>query len=152
MVSGNDILQRAEVRRQTLLRELERLEEFIGTYRALQVGAPLGSVPGPSTASRPARPGEIENHVSKLLALRQPRPTNEVLAKLAEDGVRVGGKDPGRNLSSILSHSDDFENIRGQGWILAEKSEGDELEDNPFASLPSGTVETTGDLDDEIPF
>jgi hypothetical protein len=47
-------------------------------------------------------------------------PSGEILKALTEQGIAVGGQNPSATVSSYLSHSTLFDNLRGQGYGLVE--------------------------------
>jgi hypothetical protein len=47
-------------------------------------------------------------------------PSGEILKALTEQGIAVGGQNPSATVSSYLSHSTLFDNVRGQGYGLVE--------------------------------
>jgi hypothetical protein len=50
-------------------------------------------------------------------------PSGEILEALMKQGITVGGKSPSATVSSYLSHSALFDNVRGQGYGLVEWSQ-----------------------------
>ncbi len=91
----------------------------------------------------------------------QSLPTRQILKRLEERGIQVGGRDPVANLSGFLSRDDDFTNSRATGWALSEwggdtapaKAEPKSFSENVRSSGgASWDAPKGGDLDDEIPF
>lgn len=147
------IRDKAIKRKQELLKEIEQIDAFISMYdklqedesvtqesasarprrffRAASTPAQIAATQGIVSLSPLLRPsGEskkdaIEQATEKILRESQPMHTADLVKRLAEMGVPVGGTDEVLNLSSYLSKSTKFVNRRKDGgWFLAgeEKS------------------------------
>ena len=65
---------------------------------------------------------QVEDGAAAILGQEQPLIVPEILARLRQSGVHVGGGDPEKNLSSYLSRSPKFVIRRKEGgWFLAAK-------------------------------
>ena len=63
--------------------------------------------------------------------------TRELIVKLADRGIKIGGNEPVSNLSGILNRLPEFKGDRSRGWGLAEwLAEWDERDANA-STLPS---------------
>ena len=116
-----DVLTAAIAQRKQLAEQMKQLDSFISMYRRLQSGeAQIVGYP-PTVTIRADPPKSIE--LGSLDILREAGetvPTKEILQRLSDRDIHVGGKDPVNNLASVLSRSNAIENIRGKGWILGE--------------------------------
>jgi len=57
-----------------------------------------------------------------ILAAGRPVPTHEMMEKLTERGIQIGGQHPGSTLSARLSRSRRLRNCRPQGWLVVRES------------------------------
>lgn len=155
---ANNVLKRAVERRETLQTELDQLDEFIRTYRALEAGTSLEAIG--AAGGSPSRPEEIQDKVTEILSIREPLTLRAISNSLAARRITVGGLNPMRNLSSILSHSDRFQSERGVGWSRAKGSytNNENLSTEETFEPPDGTPaspelsERYDDVDDDCPF
>jgi hypothetical protein len=135
----NVSLQKAIELRDSLLAELRQNKTFQAYQHAQAIIAALGAQETPQlpsqqqpnvekTNSRQSfKPGTQAETVLMASAayIRQKKaraPSGEILKALTEKGIAVGGQNPSATLSSYLSHSALFDNIRGQGYGLVEWS------------------------------
>lgn len=124
-----------------LEKELERLRSFLTTYDEL--AAALGrpslenerhqsaadgkvSVDEPRKVRPGRRKGEetaaLLDEVEKMLQVREPLSTKELLEKLAAIDIEVGGADKAHNLANYLGRDKQrFVNRRGLGWFLVNQ-------------------------------
>lgn len=134
-------IEKALERKAQLQAELDRLETFIAVHHELMGGIStsvtrtynIGGaqvttvVASPTTsAARSYRDGElavgkrqlIEDTAAKVLALKGPLGTAQLLEEFRLLNVSVGGADESTNLASYLSKSGRFANNRKEGWSL----------------------------------
>lgn len=102
--------------------ELRRLEEWIAMYRQLSGDIAPTVAPEPQIKLQPevrSRPKGADTAVD-ILRERHPTPvpTLDMLTRMQDRGVVIGGKNPAMNLASMLSRDPRIENIKGQGWVL----------------------------------
>lgn len=125
---ADDVLQKAINRRNKLSKELERLNNFIALYREIEAREAQDMVPGvdklltrsPTVTIRPS----VETAaVSILTEADSPLTTQQILNRLYEQEVHVGGKNPANNLASVLSKSTEVTNERGKGWTLSSRNQ-----------------------------
>ena len=116
-----------ELRRNVAFCKLEAVRSVIAAYGGADRLAPAAGVV--STLTPPPRPFERSGsqtgaltraaaaYLSKVGRRAQ---VTEILPVLQAEGHVVGGKKPDGTLSSALSHSELFDNVRGKGYGLAE--------------------------------
>jgi hypothetical protein len=120
------------------LQELKRLRQLYGGGVHLNGVAAVGTAgtvtlqttPLPlaaaaAAANRSGRKPSPERVKALLVAKEflkdktEPTRTADILARIREAGVQIGGNDPQNNLSAMLYHSDDFRSRGRAGWLLA---------------------------------
>jgi hypothetical protein len=133
----NVSLRKAIELRDSLLAELRQSRTFQAYQYAQAVIAALEAeeIPQRSTQQQPNvektnsrqsfKPGTQAETILMASAayIRQRNaraPSGEILKALTEQGIAVGGQNPSATISSYLSHSALFDNIRGQGYGLVE--------------------------------
>lgn len=128
-----DVIEKAKQRRKELAVEMAKLDEFIIMYESLQGNVEFAwPVTQTALALRThtremirnisSKKEKVETAAEDMLRAQQPLQTAEILQKLYDLGVDVGGETPAINLSSYLSRSDKFVNKRKDGgWFLTEK-------------------------------
>jgi hypothetical protein len=126
---STDLLKAAQAEEQRLVRELEstplfrRLEAVRAVLRAYQ--DPPEAFGRPTVVVRSARPVSLTSQVIAIaqehLRKQQRRAQSlEILHAVQGRGIEVPGDKPTTIVASILSHSDLFDNVRGQGYGLTE--------------------------------
>lgn len=105
-----------------LQERLRRVETFIAMHREFS-GPPRLPLPPslPPASEVVGRRLSIPDAVASMLSDGFPMTTQDILAKLDNLGIVVGGDEPSKritNLSSSLSRDTRFVNTRGQGWSL----------------------------------
>ena len=116
-----DVLAKAIAQRKDLADEIKKLDAFISIYRRLQSGEAqfTGFAPTVTITAGPRK--SIETGATDILREAQETlPTKEILQRLSDRDIHVGGKDLINNLASILSRSKAIENVKGEGWKLVE--------------------------------
>ncbi len=133
----NVSLRKAVELRDSLLAELRQNRTFQAYQYAQAVIAALGApeTPQPPSQQQPNiektnsrqsfKPGTQAETILMASAayIRQKNaraPSGEILKALTEQRIAVGGQNPSATVSSYLSHSALFDNIRGQGYGLVE--------------------------------
>jgi hypothetical protein len=122
-----------------LLAELQRNPTFLAYQHIQAVIAALGAQPGQQLSDKEPAAAEkvtkkspkqgsqqeaILTGAVKYLRMKNERAqSGDILKALTDQGVVVGGQKPSATLSSYLSHSSLFDNIRGQGYGLVEWSQ-----------------------------
>ena len=129
---SDDLLRSAHAEEQRLLNELQRLplyrkleavRSLISTYADTNSSVvPLVAKP---TVTPTHRKGSRAFRVSEaaqayLQRVHHRAQSAEILSVLQGDGFEFTTEKPQAELSSILSHSELFDNIRGQGYGLVE--------------------------------
>jgi hypothetical protein len=166
-----ELVRAARAEEQRLLRELEstplfrRLEAvraLLAEYGASSMptakeGANAASVaPARSRAPSTRRAGSLTTQVitatADYLREQQRRAQSlEILQALRARGIEVTGRNPKAVAASILSNSDLFNNVRGEGYGLAEWGSGLPLLDPRQTAEDDGSgSETGGDADREL--
>ena len=64
---------------------------------------------------------EIGNTIYAVLKDESPLHRNEIMARVKERGVHIGGANPSNNLGTYLSRDERFENVSKGVWRLAEE-------------------------------
>jgi hypothetical protein len=137
MVSDN--LRLAIQLRDSLLAELRQNQTFRAYLSAQETVSALiadanaagnyqqRSAPAKKSPSKPGTQTQaIETAAAAYLREKGSRaPSTEISKVLLAKGVAIGGKDPSATVSAFLTHSSLFDNIRGQGYGLAEWSSGE---------------------------
>jgi hypothetical protein len=113
--------------------KLQQVQRLIAVYEAYDLEpvpdlmAPSGDQPAAANISVPAspRPGskvaQIDDVVSKYLAAKGSRASSgDILPVVVNAGVELGGVVPSKTLSSFLSNSKRFNNVKGLGYGLLE--------------------------------
>lgn len=129
---AEDAYKNALAKKQRLLRELEEVNNFLKLYQRF---TPKGQAkPEPAAASHneepvdktasgkkvsvPAKFEPIIRHV--LLIAGRALPRSMLLKKLEENGTPIPGKNPSKNLGTIMWRlRDQFTNIEGFGYWVA---------------------------------
>ena len=124
----DDVLQKATNRRNELSKELEDLNKFIALYRRFATvkvqdvvtgGGKLTTYP-PTVTIRPS----VETAAINILSdADRHLTTQEILNRLYDQEVHVGGKNPTNNLASVLSKSKEVINVKGKGWTLSSRDQ-----------------------------
>jgi hypothetical protein len=142
--------------RDRLLAELQQNRTFLA-YQHIQAAIMALSAesrhqsPGDELPERitkkPARQGSqqeaiVTGAMTYLRAKNDRAPSSEILGVLTGQGVVVGGQKASATLSSYLSHSPLFDNIRGQGYGLVEWSQ--PKTETPNSSELFGAPKTNG--------
>ncbi len=112
----------ALARRDSLIRELERIDTFLELYR--EFSGQTSNVP-PDMESRAARgsTARIADASEEIISLMgRPVPRPELLKALENAGVPIGGKDPAATLASALwREKERFISLRSHGYWLKPK-------------------------------
>ena len=128
-----EIMKKREERRlitAALDRDIAELEQYLrdngrDVPAADAPPAPAGRESAPSAnvaaqsegwASARAIRKRIEARIEELLDGGRTMPTDEILDALQSEGIPINTDNPKRRLVTILSDSDTFTNIRGEGW------------------------------------
>ena len=121
-----DVLAKAIAQRKKLAEEMNKLDAFISTYRRLQSGETQFTGFAPTVTITTGRRKSIETgSIDILREADETLPTKEILQRLSDRDIHVGGKDLINNLASILSRSKGIENISGRGWKLKSEAPND---------------------------
>ena len=104
-------------------------EEGLGEVRPPRFQRPSGQ-PAYENAQRASRPGsrasQVADAAAKWFASHGQRAQSlEIMKALQREGFEFSGAKPTAALASILSHSDLFDNVRGEGYGLRVWSGGD---------------------------
>lgn len=115
----------AEAEEASLLLRLEHVRAIKASAAALAGAAPKAAAE-PVLHVKPRRTSSVMNPtrvaVAELLEeAGGPLETRDLLPKVRERGIDVGGKDPVATLSARLSNSDQFKNRRGVGWWFSDR-------------------------------
>ena len=129
-----DIRRKAELRlaaieaEMTKLRkEAERLRSFLAVAEDIErdhelVGPPSWRGVGGRKEHSP--PGAVESEAVEIIkAAGRPVARGEMIAELQRRGIVLGGKEPRRNLSTILWRSQSIQNLIGVGYWLPSLGE-----------------------------
>ena len=127
------LLEEAIKKRDELNIFIKVLQEMTGTPFPSVAKAPVPSPPDPDTPFREGSDpisivhpgmffGKSQVQSVKILLERVLRPLKMtiILKCLEKGGLKVGGKNPGRNLWGTLNKSDTFILVPKAGWSLAE--------------------------------
>lgn len=130
----DDALDRAVRRREKLLRELEKLDEYIRLHRELfgdedtslsasphQPREPIQSEEPPAASQRTrGRPAEIAAAAERVIReLNRPVQRGELVERIEAEGIGIHSEDKARYIGTILwREKDRFENIEGEGYWL----------------------------------
>lgn len=116
-----DLVAEAIARRDALLAEVSRLDQFIETAKSLESGG-LGVAPAPAPLSAAeATPAALVTAVSGILReAGRPLGRGEIFRRLQAGGVRISGVDPVKNLGTILWRSGRFDNTGRAYWFKDE--------------------------------
>ncbi len=139
-----------------LERERDLLDQFLADYEALATkfeGRTATTTPSPRRRRRtvPAVARAI------LKKKGHPLPARELVARLAERGKPIGGKDPVTNLSSVLSPHEDFVSVpwgKTRAWWLADRevpSESSDSGDDGDVATSPPTLDVKGGDDHAAP-
>ena len=118
-------LAAVETEMMTLSKEAERLRSFLAVAEDLESDHELGG--RPSARVNPvdeekrehSSPGAVEAEAIEIIkAAGRPVARAEMVTELQRRGIVLGGKEPRRNLSTILWRSKTIENINGVGYWL----------------------------------
>lgn len=122
-------LDNALADRDSLREQLRAVDERVAKITAFLEMFQVYSAPPPkpqATAPRGGRPAGGVSSQAVDLAIAAIRKegralhTRDLLPRLAEAGLHIGGANPAANLSGFLSRSDKLKNSRAAGWSLAE--------------------------------
>jgi hypothetical protein len=110
--------------------ELNDIEGFLRIFRRTApqaitgVGPQAATTPEvPKRTRKPNRTDLIAAIAIEFLSSGQVLTTNQILERLGERGIKVGGRNPQGNLSSILSKTEQIINSRAaKGWIIPSNS------------------------------
>lgn len=115
---------RAELEKSPVYRQLQAVEKFIADYRTLERAAPQPLVGNIAKAAKYGRQGSVSATVIEaaeayLRQVGRRAMSGEIMTAIS-DRVTVPGKTPTSTLSSYLSTSDLFDNVKGEGYGLKE--------------------------------
>jgi hypothetical protein len=123
-------LAAVEAEMAALAKEAERLRGFLAVAEDLESN--IEAEPRPVGRSDPASedkrehspPGAVESEAVEIIkAAGRPVARAEMVAELQRRGIVLGGKEPRRNLSTILWRSKAIKNINGVGYWLPSLGE-----------------------------
>jgi hypothetical protein len=130
-----DLLRAARAEEQRLLRELEATPTFrrLQAVRAFLAGYDAAATPTVAEPTRKysRRPNTLSNRVCDVAVdhLREQRHRTkapEILQVLRAHGIEMPGTSPVQYVAAILSKSELFDNVRGEGYGLVEWAAHDE--------------------------
>ncbi len=116
----------AELRANPTWQKLQQVQKLIATYEALEGASdnakPLTVKPLSSpTARQGSKVAMVDEVVSKHLKKTGVRASSgDLLPIVQEAGIEMTGKIPAKSLSSLLTTSKRFNNLKGFGYGLAE--------------------------------
>lgn len=117
---------RTQLEKSPIYRRLMAVEKFISDYRLLSppMLSPTPLVGNLTKTAKYGRQGSISANVIEaseayLRRVHKRAMSSEILEGI-KDRVTVPGKSPASTLSSYLSTSDLFDNVKGEGYGLAE--------------------------------
>ena len=138
----------AELRQHPAFGKLEAVRALMTAYRVQAAPAVAASAvqplaPPSQPSERPETLGRALQAVSKDHFNRTGRraQVGELMGVVVAAGVKIRGAKPTSTLSSFLSHHPDFNNVRGQGYGLAqwgESSPSETLLSRPVAERLNG--------------
>lgn len=123
----SDIVQEAVRRREHLLAEVHRLDQFIETATMLKNDGSLipelsHTSDRPLSSLRVLKASAVADVASDVLrATGRPLSRGELYRKLRDAGVRIPGDDPLKNLGTILWRSGRFDNSGRTYWFKDEE-------------------------------
>ena len=143
----------AELRQNPLFRAYLSAQETVAALSAESIPQPAQQPDqepvrrGKTGGQSPSKPGtQAEAILSSAAAyLRDKKsraPSTEISRALTAHGVAIGGKDPSATVAAYLTHSPLFDNIRGQGYGLAEWSQS--KTETPNSATLFGAPKTNG--------
>lgn len=121
-------------------------DDNVVTERAMKSDGRVKTDPGGATrASSYVRDVLKASHVVISDNAGGPVPTRVMLDGVQRHGIEVRGKEPQNALSAILSRASDFQNRRGEGWVVATQQHADDVAD---VGLLSENEASTGQAKD----
>lgn len=115
--------------------QLKGLVTFLQGAKALAPTdlSPAKAWPFPTEPTQPkiffSKKDIVGKEVEKMLKMQQPQITRDLLERLGNLGITIGGNDPVVALSAILSRDSRFVASRKDGWSLREKTpDADDIE------------------------
>lgn len=121
-------------RREKLLRELEKLDEYINLHRELfgddgteqaappPLAQPVQEADATTTTARTrGRPAEIAAAAERIIRnLNRPVQRGELVERIEAEGIEIHSDDKARYVGTVLwREKERFENIEGEGYWLA---------------------------------
>jgi hypothetical protein len=144
----------AELRQTPLFRAYLSAQETVAALSAESIAQPTQQRStqqqvrrGEASRQSPSKPGTqaevILTSAAAYLRDKSSRaPSTEISKALAAQGITIGGKDSSATVAAYLTHSPLFDNIRGQGYGLAEWSK--PKTETPNSSELFGAPKTNG--------
>ena len=124
-----DAYQNALARKQALLQELHKVEQFLALYAEFSGSATTpdtGTAHTPETrraSSKTASATIVDASVEAIEAAGRPLSRQTLLEMLHGRGIQIGGKDPGATLGSALWRAKDtVVSLKGFGYWLRQRS------------------------------
>ena len=117
-----DVIERAKRKREALLKELRRLDDFLKMADSLdaelQPVAGNGKIPAPETGAKSAKTlsnrARVEAAVAELIEKHGPMKKRDIFQRLTEMGISPGTSKPTVMLSILLSRSERFTNDKAK--------------------------------------
>jgi len=163
----SDLLDAARKEERSLLQRLRAVQRLIVAYGGVPETLPTveeeKAQPSPRSSSTPpprrrrsSQGDAVVNEVEQVLKRNDDKPimTRQLLELLKAQGVEVGGQKPTSTLSAMLSNSERFVSIRGEGWVRKEAasswtaSDSADAEDENGGSEAPAVSEDAADLID----
>lgn len=118
-----EIIEKARIRLKEIEEEAERLRVFLAVADELRADNPVdeseSSVRDKSPDDDPdsATPAEIVEQVRRLIEEKErPLGRGALVKILRARGVKLPGKDPAKNVGTVIWRSKQFDNIAGHGY------------------------------------
>lgn len=144
---------RDQLAKNPLYARLQTIEKFIRDLKSVPAAKPVEPLVGNlQKAAKYGRQGSVSATVIEaseafLRKIRRRAMTSEILSAIEIMGVTVPGKTPGATLSSYLSTSTLFDNVRGEGYGLTEWNQHRVLNDEaPDSDELSSAPKNNGQL------
>jgi hypothetical protein len=125
---GDDFLDSAIREEARLLRRLAAVRAVIADYRGIDSGNPATAtdavvrprIEAPSRTTRAESQAATVIRIAEefLSTARRRAPSSEIYSEIAGRGIVIPGQKPDSVVSSYLSSSPKFDNVRGQGYGL----------------------------------
>jgi hypothetical protein len=114
-----------ELRQSQTFRAYQHIEAAISALTAETESSQEPLAPEKTGDRRAFKPGTqsgaiVAGAVAYLRRKSARAPSGEIAKMLVAQGIVVSGKDPGSTVSSYLSHSALFDNVKGEGYGLVE--------------------------------